>query len=363
MMKTLRASLWLFLLAPVAAGQSVREKSLDPFTTFKAAPVAEKRLGGKIIAHVTGGDTVHPALSPDGTALAYAKAVAKAGSESTEILLLELNRRRTSVLLNTKQADRYATYSAFVTDLNWINSRRLRAVVADGDVDSTILTFDTRSKKLIGERYDSADVDSTDNIPIPKQFSSGYLKARALFPALPEPVLKHALFNRAFLVDRRGIVLQKNHAGHDSDILFLDFENRTMKPLLELPERSEVRLRGGLIFGQSILFLVAANSTAYLFEYRDGAIRGLMKTAYKAGASLSVEVKGRSQMGVVFLLRVASTYEEGDNPLLIFDGKNLSRATDYAQLHDASINAKTQRIAFCYWQGRGRRLAVANLRR
>jgi hypothetical protein len=145
--------------------------------------------------------------------------------------------------------------------------------------------------------------------------------------------------------------------------LFLDFERRTIKPLLALPQGAEFRLCGGLVFGRSILFVVASNSAAYLFEYRDGVLNGLMKTAYKAGAPLSVEVKGRSAMKVVFLLRVAPTYEAGDNPLLIFDGKKLSRANDYMRLHDASINLKARRIAFCYWQGKARRLAVANLRR
>jgi hypothetical protein len=362
-MRTLRPTLLLLLLATVAVGQTVREKSFDPFAAFKFAAVAEKRLGGKIIASVDSGDTVHPALSPDGTVLAYSKAVVKAGYEGTEILLLELNRRRTSLLMDANLVDMFATYSTFVTDLDWINSRRLRAIVADGDVDSMLLTFDTRGKKLIGMRSARPVEDATGSFPLPEQFSRSYPKARALFPAFPEPVLKHALYNHAFLVAQRGIVLQKNHAGHDRSILFLDFESRTMKPLLELPERSEFRLSGGLAFGGSILFVVAGNSQAYLLEYREGKLRGLMKTAYRAGAPLSVEVKGRSVKEVVFLLRVVPTYEEGDNPLLIFDGKNLRRATDYAQLHDASINAKARRVAFCYWKGGQRRLSVATLRR
>lgn len=363
-MRMFCASLLFFLLALVAAGQSVQEKPPDLFATSKVAPVVEKRLAGKLIATVTGGDIVHPALSPDGLAVAYSKAVPQAGTESTEILLLKLNRRRTSVLLSTKQADKFATYSAFVTGINWLDSRRLRAIISDGDVDSTILTFDTRSKKIATEEVSPGfDGGAAEGIPIPAEFSISYKKARALFPNFPEPVLKNSLYNNSFLVGQRGIVLQKNHASQESDILFLDFENRTMKPLLELPQRSEFRLTGGLAFGRSILFVVAGGSQAYLFQYRSGDLTGWMKMAYKDGAPLSVEIKQRAREGVIFLLRVAPTYEVGNNPLLIFDGKKLSRATDYMKLHDASIDAKAQRIAFCYWQGERRRLAVAKLRR
>src|SRR5215210_1203001 len=92
----------LLLLAAATLAQTGRAPTPDPFTAFKGVPVQTERLAGRPLARVSDGDFVHPALSPDGTALAYSKVLVRDKSESTEVLLLELHRRRTSILLHAK---------------------------------------------------------------------------------------------------------------------------------------------------------------------------------------------------------------------------------------------------------------------
>ena len=364
-MRPLSLSIACLLLSAAVSSQlpeaptQVRSHSSD-------AVVPTVRLSGtKRLAHVRG-DNVHPALSPDGTRLAYSKVVVAGGREGTEVLLRDLRSGRTSVLLGRRAAERYATYAAFVTEIEWLDNRRLRVRVADGDVDSTDLLFDMRSRRLLREEHippGFEDDGSGHRIPVPPEFRRAYAKARELLPALADDTLRHALHNGAFLIGNRGIVLQKNHINEDDNIWLLDFERRTMRAIIELQGPSaSYRLAGGFAFGPSILFLVTNDADAVLYEYRDGLLTELLRTPVKTGAPVNVEIKHRSEARAIFLLRTAPIYEVGDNPLLLFDAARLSRASDYPALHDASIDARGRLIAFCFWKGGVRHLVVGKLR-
>ncbi len=56
-----------------------------------------------------------------------------------------------------------------------------------------------------------------------------------------------------------------------------------------------------------------------------------------------------------------AAYERGDNPVLIFDGKTLSRVKEYPELHDAEVDSGGRRIAYCYWEGDSRHIVVKEL--
>lgn len=354
----------LLLAAGAFAQQPEAQTQATPRPSGAALPGV--RLSGRRLFAEARGDYVHPALSPDGTRLAYSKVVVAGGHESTEILLRDLRSGRTSRLLGRRAADKYATYAAFVTEIEWRGNRRLRVRVADGDVDSTDLLFDTQSKRLLREEHIPPGFDDYDPVngqPVPPEFKRAHARARVLFPAFDDRLLRDTFYNGAFLAGDRGLVLQKRHANEDDNVWLLDFERRVMSPLIELRGPSAAyRLTGGFAFGPSILFLVTNDADAVLYEHRDGRATELLRTPVKSGAPVSVEIKHRSASRVVFLLRTAPTYERGDNPLLIFDGSRLRRATDHPALHDASIDARGRRIAFCFWKGDARHVVVGELK-
>ena len=74
-----------------------------------------------------------------------------------------------------------------------------------------------------------------------------------------------------------------------------------------------------------------------------------------------IEVKHRSSSKVIFLVRMHATSERGENPLFIFDGKQLFRVKEYSELHDASVDPSGQRIAYSYWEGDKRHIVVKEL--
>ena len=74
-----------------------------------------------------------------------------------------------------------------------------------------------------------------------------------------------------------------------------------------------------------------------------------------------IEVKHRSSERVVFLVRTDASSERGDNPLFIFNGDRLLQVKEYPLLHDAAVDPAGQRIAFCYWDGERRHIAIKEL--
>jgi hypothetical protein len=58
---------------------------------------------------------------------------------------------------------------------------------------------------------------------------------------------------------------------------------------------------------------------------------------------------------------VYNTYEEGNNPLYLWDNGELRQTKDYDRLYDVHINRQGTRIAYCYWIDGKRRITVKEL--
>ena len=350
----------LVCLSVTAAQQQFSNVPLhDPFTSFDAAAVRELKLSGKTIAVLKNGDFVHPTFSPNGKVLAYSKVLVSRDFENTEVVLYNLNTQRTSLLLDSRKAKRYATYKAFVAEMNWRNPKRLDILIGDGDVDSTRLIFNPQTRRLLAERYESWDESGVPVVP-PKYKKTRQL-AVSLFPAFPRNVLDNALSSSALVIADKGIILQKNYHGEDNNIWFLDFQGKSVTPLINLSQDGASAFNGGLSFKSSIIILLSSQQKTYLFLYRDGKIKKL--AAVNSTGFSQVEVKHQSDDKVVFLVRAHAPYERGDNPLFVFDGEQLSRVKEYPELHDAAVDPGATRIAFCYWEADKRHIVIKELNR
>src|SRR6266545_1803560 len=64
---------------------------------------------------------------------------------------------------------------------------------------------------------------------------------------------------------------------------------------------------------------------------------------------------------VWLFLMVHQSYEHGNNPAFLYDGERLLPLAGYADLADFDVHPATRRIAFVYWDGTQRHLAVKEL--
>ena len=268
-------------------------------------------ISGRVIATITDGDFVHPAFSPDGRFLAYSQVLVSGEFENTKVVLRDLSTKRETVLLNSKQAKRYATYKAAVTAMKWTSARRLEVEVSDGDMGLTYLTFDPLRRKLLKERTDDLDLIQPETPRLSPEYEKAYQQARLLFPATSEEALIRA-FN------------------------------------------------GGVAFKSAIVLALTRGPKVYLYLYQDGKIAELGQ--FNSSGPGWIEVKHVSPARVIFLLKTYAPYERGDNPLFVFDGRQLARVKEYSELYDAAVDPRGQHIVFSYWAGDKRHLVVKELR-
>jgi hypothetical protein len=349
----------ILLTNATRAQEKASELPLDnPFAPFSGPLVSEAKISGAIVTTINNGDFVHPTFSPNGQVLAYSNVLVKGDFENTEVFLHDLRTNGRSILLNSRKAATYATYKAFVSEMKWTSAKRLEVKVSDGDVDSTKLLFDPQRRRLLKERFEGGDELETRSLSLVGQ--KAYQQARYLFPSFPQEVLENALRSTALVIPDRGIVLQKNYAGHDDNVWFLDFQGKSVRALINVQGDYANAFKGGVVFKSAIVLALSRGMKTYLFLYRDGKISRLGEF-YSSGFSW-IEVKHVSSSRVIFLLRSQGTPAPGDNPLLVFDGSRLLRIREYPELYDAAVDPAGQRIAYCYWAGDKRHIVVKELK-
>ena len=329
----------------------------NPFESFNAPTTPEVKISSAPVATIKNGDFVHPTFSPDAKLLAYSRVILKGEYESTEVLQYDLRTHKQSVLLNSRRAEKYGTYKAFVAEMQWRSARRLEVSIGDGDVGLTDLIFDPVNRKVLRERFQ--DFDEVEPTPLSPVHQKAYQQARALFPSFPAPVLESALRDTALVIPDQGIVLQKNYADQDNDISFLDFQNKSVRTLINLPAESTRAFDGAVSFKSSIIVVLSRSPKTYLFLYRDGKTTALGE--FNSNGIHGIEVKHNSPSRVIFLIRTHAPSERGDNPLFVFDGSQLLRVKEYSELYDADVDRSGRLIAYCYWVGDKRHIVVKEL--
>jgi hypothetical protein len=304
------------------------------------------------------GDYVKPKFSPDGILLAYSKVVlAKVhgqNTEYTEVLITDLSTGKVQKLLNAEDSKKYAVYKAFISDISWKNNRECVITVSDGDVGASVLSIDANTQKVTHSDY----IEVYERWP----YRTGAQKATrdqivASFPEWDQNYLNDSIMQYSFLIPGRGIVIQKNYSGEDQNVWLLDFQNKQIKALLEVDEGC---LRNGFAFKDSMVFLVGTNHEATIYQARndEAAVFDTLRTKIQYGY---LDIKYQSAKQVIFRAIVNHTYEQGDNPLYLDDGKQIRKISNYKELYDADIDAKGDKIAFCYWEKNQRHIAVKSL--
>ena len=149
-----------------------------------SAPSApEVKIAGALVATIKNGDFVHPTFSPDAKRLAYSRVITRKDFESTDVSLYDLSTHKRLVLLNSRKAERYATYKVFVSGMQWESRNRLQVSVGDGDVDGTDLIFDPVTRKLLKETHHS--FDDADLTELSSSDQKAYQHAHSVFPSFP----------------------------------------------------------------------------------------------------------------------------------------------------------------------------------
>lgn len=333
-------ALVLFLCPTARATQDARS----------IASVPSRALAGPVVAEITAGDVLHPRFSPDGKTLAYAKVAVVDGIERDEVYLYSLRTGRTVRLVDSKTSSDYETYSAFVSDMEWVGPTRLRVRIADGDVDSTSVTFDTTTTKIVREQPNPSgdDYDPTAGASLTPDERAVRDRALRLFPDLDSGSLNGALERGGFAApDGRIVVGMVEKDG--PAISLIDTRKKTRARLVPAGDDDGSSLVGATYVGSSVLLLTGPRDSARFTVFEaDGSQRALGTIGTLADFP-TIDVVERSSSRLVFVVRGYHGAESGDNPLFVYDGQRLVRSSDYPKLVDASVTRDGKTIALCVW--------------
>ncbi|MBK7704884.1 MAG: hypothetical protein IPJ30_03700 [Acidobacteria bacterium] len=329
-----------------------------------AQSIPETEFPGRVIATIADGDFVHPTLSPDGKIVAFSRVVVTGGMELSEIRVRDLGTSQTRVLMTSERSRRYAAYSAYVVRFIWQNNRRFVAEVADGDVDSTLLTFDAVNGRLLKTVPSGPPDFENDSLVSPELMSSVPLM-RQLRPRIPDEVIFSAFQrgNGAFKASRRSVVFQHKYNAYPNDINLVDFGSKSIRVLLSLPgdPRPAPSLLGGFARGGSIVFAVEADGSIKLYDFGGAGTVAIaeLKNEDATSPGFVFDIKQRSPERVVFTLRPASTLSKTAAAVWIADARGIRRIRFAEQLLDLDIRGS--RLAISYWSGKARHISIREL--
>jgi hypothetical protein len=269
---------------------------------------------GRTIAAITGKDLVHPTLSPDGKFLAYAEVLVQKGVENTAVRILNLDTKKSILLIDDKTAAKYKTYKSFVIDMEWSRADRLSVTISDGDVDSTMLTFNPGTQKLIGTKFLEPGASVGEQEKLLGQI-------RAAFPNVNAEALKNGIYR--YQVLKNGVVLIPGELfGQENNLWAFD-----------IPKKSVTKL----LADQDPLAKSLLNEDHF------------MKVIYN------------SAQRTIMMVYAHKSYEQGNNPLYILKNVQLRLSNAYQELYDVNVNSKGDRIAYCYWKNGKRQIVVKTL--
>jgi hypothetical protein len=235
--------------------------------------------------------------------------------ENTAVRILNLETQKSILLIDDKTAAKYKTYKSFVSDMEWSRADRLSVTISDGDVDSTMLTFNPGTQKLISTKYLPPGGDFVQQEKLVKQI-------RSIFPKVNNEVLKSRIYRRQILA--HGLVLIPGDLFDQGDNIWVfDISRKSVKKLL---------------INQDPLAKSLLNE-----ENR-------LKIVYSSGER------------TILMVYAHPSYERGNNPLYILENDRLRLSTAYQELYDVSIDFKGDRIAYCYWEKDKRHIVVKVLK-
>jgi hypothetical protein len=319
---------------------------------------------GAKIATVTGKDVVHPSLSPNSKFLAYSEVLVQKGKENTSISVLNLETQQKFTLIDAKTAAKYATYRAYVSDMKWSRADRLTISISDGDVDTTKLTFDPQTRKLISSKNIEAGGLSDEEVlelKARKQLAERILK---IFPKINRSVLTSEIeSDRAFSIDDT-VSIQGQLFDREDNFWIINLTKKSVKKLFKAgdPLAKTSLDKVGRVGKKSMLFTLTADRSApILFRYDSGRVKQIGRLSGLEKLNRPIKVVYNSPQKTILIGYVYNTYEQGNNLLYTIEKGRIVKSTAYVELYDVHVNADGTRIAYCYWSKGKRQITVREL--
>lgn len=347
----LATSIMILLVAGVL---SPRARADGP-DALPYVPVETPPLAGKTIGRLHDHDTVHPTFSPNGKYLAFTRVVVEGTTEYAEAGYLDLDTGKATVLMGADSSRKFAVYGAFVYRIRWLDNRRVEYWISDGDVDSSLITYDVAHNKQVALRH----IGSEEDMP-GKEEQTAARQFGAAFPGL-ESHLAGILQQGTRLPGQRW-VFQKNYAGQDNHVWIINGRDRSHRVLLRLPDKGwHYALRGAIARDSAIVLVVAHKNSVYLVQVDGSGSRAIDRmTAANYHDVWARQLGGKR--GVYFTVHTGNIRDRAPAFLYRWNEHGVRRLKTTRGIIEADVSTDGSRAALVSWEGKRRVVDIVRIR-
>jgi len=335
----------LSLLLACFANSSLVLAEAPVFGNLPTALLKSTPFKGKLLSRLDEGDTLHPTFSPDGRYLAFTRVVVRNDIELAETGYRDLHNGKSTILLGADSTSDFAVYKAFVYAILWTDARHVEFSISDGDVDSTIVTFEIPSNKIVAQRSLEAgegDIPSAEHEALAKQFA-------AAFPEMRDYLA--GTFQQGARVSPGRWVFQKNYANQDNHVWLVDAKASTHRVLVRLPDKGwHYALRGAVAHGNDLVLVLASEGAVYLVSIDGKGARIIDRYEVENYQSVYVDTLGNAQ-NPYFVIHTDHVRTRQPARLYKWDQGGIQRLQTGKDIIEADVSRDGRKAALVSWQG------------
>ena len=349
---------WKFAILLLGVTSSLVANAEAPYLAgLTYQPVKSVKFTGNTVQTLNRGDTLHPVFSPNGRYLAFTRVVVRDETEFGEAGYLDLVTGKTTILLDANSSKKYAVYSSFVYHIAWLDNSRVEFSISDGDVDSSIITFNVSHNKEVGLRHSGADDEAVPT----KEYDELAVRFASSFPGL-ESHFPGMLQQGVHLPPNRW-VFQKDYANQDNHVWMLDRSADRPQVLLKLPDRNwHFALRQVIARGKDLLLVIAHENSVSLVLLDKKGVRIIDRLPTDNHQSVTARQMG-GKHDVYFT--VSSGHVRTRDPAFLYrwNEGGLRKLVTRNNIIEADVSANGKHAALVSWEGERRVIEVARIGR
>lgn len=313
-------------------------------------------ISGKRRWRLDEGDFLHPVFSPDGRYLAFTRVVLRGTTELAEAGYLDRRTGKRVILLGADKMSDFAVYKAFVYNIQWRDARRLEFWISDGDVDSTIVTFEIPSNKKLAQRDSGADDESmptAEHVKLAKQFAGAFPEIRDHLPDM---------FQQAERVSASRWVFQKNYSQQDNHVWMVDAATGDHRVLIRLPEKNwHYGLRGAMARGDDLALVLGNGGMVYVLLVDKKGMRIVDRFAAENYQSVYTNPTGDPR-NPHFVVHTEHVRTRSPARLYHWTRDGIRRLSDGTEIIEADVSRDGAVVALVSWQGEKRVIDILEMK-
>lgn len=331
---------------------------------YKKIKAENRKLKVKNIATMEDRDYYLPRISPANDKVVFASVLKeKDATFSSKIFYYDLKEHRKKLIIDRKNSkassDLSKGYFFLPSDITWKNNNLVNIIFSNGDFGIITLVYDIKLGKIIVESRGQGG----DGIVMDKTGKTIFEKVQKTYPFYDAGNLYQIASGIQYINYEpqkiTKIFYQVRDVNFSSDVNVTDFTAGGLRDILN-GNHLRLFLVGSVQYKDKYLLEITNEKNNYIFEYGKNLklldVRPVNEEAYP------VKLIYKTGKNIIFMNRLYKSYEQGNNPLFIYDGITLNHINNWDNLNELNYSRDFSKLAVCYWKNNKRVISIYEIK-